>query len=86
MCFNNLVFELKAVQITLQKYFVEPNQLLANLTEKVKQYDLTVENVPSDGNCLFEALALQVKDKTARKIRNELTNYVSTHPEVVSSL
>lgn len=48
-----------------------------------------VVNVPSDGNCLFSAIAIQLGHhlvaEAAREIRAEVVSYLRNHQSIVSS-
>jgi len=49
--------------------------------------DRTVINVPSDGNCMFSAIAIQLGRQpaaaAANEIRAEIVSYIRSHPNIV---
>jgi len=49
--------------------------------------DLQVQSTPSDGNCLFTAIALQLQlygiNKSASTVRKELVSYMTVNTEKV---
>lgn len=66
---------------------------LSKLKVVCAEKNYTVVNVPSDGNCLFSALAIQLGRhavielaEAAREVRAEVVSYLRNHHSMVSYL